>query len=719
MAYVTTTLIDADFETTSKCELLDVGAHRYSRDPSTVCYQAWFSFDGIEVEWRLGWPFPPQLQDALNRGYQIAAHNREFEACIWNNLMHPVYGWPKIPIDGGICTAAVAATNGLPRSLDGVAFVRGYPVQKDKLGNAKMKLIMKGYREPLATNVNLKAEKKKEAPVMASYKKGTILWDDPQFMNDVSSYCRDDTRAEKHVLTDPWMYPMRPEEYRLWQNDCRINWRGAYIDMPSLQGCIETYELLKKYYNDQLVYRTQGRVPTAGAASFLEESKRYGVSMSGNTKESRKFHLESDSTPHEFKQLLQLVNSLKTTSCSKLYAMRDAVCEDGRVRGLMVFCGAARTGRWSSRLLQLQNMTGNADLNDEVYEIILSFCRARDYLGLIKLFGWDAMNAISWCLRPLICAAPGKEIVDADFSAIEARVIAWLAGEQWRLDFFNYTPETWPEGQELYRQQVAAGQIAPGTWPIKDGKRWKPDIYIQSYSMAFKMGYQQVTNKMRKIGKIQELALGFQGGNGAMKNFGADKLGMSDEEISSTVKGWREANPNIKKFWFKMEKAVKDAIKNPGVEFDVNGKIQAFTAGPYLHLRLPSGRLLHYYSPSVRWEYNENWGEYQEQIFYWGRKSDEGGNEEARWTELSTYSGKLAENVTQAVARDLMAGGLLRAEDAGMSTIFHVHDEMVNEEDEGKTDLKAFTDLMSIVPDWARGLPIAAAGWIGKRFKKD
>lgn len=718
MAYNITNIIDADFETTSKVDLTEVGAHRYSRDLSTVCYQAWFKFDDIEVEWRLGWPMPVAVFDAIKRGYHIAAHNREFEACIWNNLMVPKHGWPAIPIDSGICTAAVAASNGLPRDLATVAMVRGYSVQKDMAGNRIMKQIMKGYNEPMARGVTILSGGKGSDPVH-KFKKGDNIWQMPEMMDRISSYCRDDIRGESMILKDPYVYPLNPFEYRLWQNDCRINWRGAYVDQVSLQGVIETYELMVQYFTNQMVYKTSGRVQAAGADTVLEEAKRYGITMDGNTKESRADLLARDDLEPEFRQFLNLVNSLKKTSCSKLYRMRSGVCADGRIRGLMVFCGAARTGRWASRLLQLQNMTGNADLNDAVYEVILQFCRARDYKGLIRIFGWGAMDALSWCIRPLICAAPGKEMVDADFSAIEARVIAWLAGEQWRLEFFRYTPATWPEGRELYQKQLAAGEITANQWPILDGAPWKPDVYIKSYSETFKVPYQQVTKKQRKVGKIEELALGFGGGIGSMKAFGADKLGMSDSEITGIVQGWRKANPFIKDFWYKMEAAAINAIKCPGMEFDVNGKVQLFTHGPYLHIRLPSGRLLHYYGPSVRYEYEPRWDKYVDKIYYWGRKSDEGSDEGAKWTEISTYSGKLAENVTQAIARDLIAESLLRAEKAGYETIFHVHDEMVNEQDEGTTNLKEFTDLMSVLPAWAGDMPVAASGWIGKRFKKD
>lgn len=335
------------------------------------------------------------------------------------------------------------------------------------------------------------------------------------------------------------------------------------------------------------------------------------------------------------------------------------------------------------------------------------------------MYGWKAMNAISWCIRPLICAAPGNDLVDADFSAIEARVIAWLAGEQWRLDFFRYTPDTWPESRELYYQQLNAGLIKAGDWPLIDGKEFKPDIYIKSYSEAFGVPYMEVVTKMRKIGKVMELAFGFQGGEGAMINFGADKLGMTKPEMNQTKDRWRAANPNIKALWYKMEETAKLAITNPGNWYDVNGLVFFYMMGPYLCVELPSGRKLQYYQPTVEMRYDDRFERWSDKILYWGRKSDEGSNESAKWTQLDTYGGKLTENVVQAIARDLMANSLLNAEANGYNTIFHVHDEMVNEQPEGTTDLKAFLEIMAATPQWASTMPVSAAGWIGKYFKKD
>lgn len=718
MAYQIQKLIEFDCETTSEKDLSVVGAHRYSRDPSTVCYFISFTIGEWKYQWKLGQPIPIYVIQCLNEGYHTSAHNREFDVCIWNNHMVPRYGVPPMPIDGGICTAAVAAYNGMPRQLSAIAKVREYPTKKDSIGSQLMKKMLAGYDVPVKTGFTVKND---DGTPYYKFKKGDNLWRTPWVMDRVGHYADIDVVTNRQILDDPWLEPLSPLEYRYWQVDCRINHRGAYLNTDFLDKCIQMHGLLMQRYQNMLTVHTQGRVPSAGSdKEVMLEAQRYGHTMDGNNKASREDVLTSKESHDQLKYLINIINNLKKTSCSKFYSMRDAICEDGRIRGLMVYFGAMRTGRWAARLVQLQNMTGNADLNEEMYEILFDLINRLDVSGMMLLFGWGAMDALSWCVRPCIQAAPGKELVDADYSAIEARVLAWGAGEQWRIDFFNLKPWTWIETKQLYAEQLASGQIKEGQWPFKDGKRLKPDIYIMSYSSAFGVPYQQVTKKMRKIGKVQELALGYFGGVGAMLNFGADKLGMSEAEMNDTKNNWRKANPAIKQFWFDMDRAAINAVMFPGKSFEVRDKATFYVNGPYLHMRLPSGRTLKYYSPSIKYEQNQWTGEMDPKLYYWGRKSDEGGKDESKkWCELSTYGGKLVENWTQAVSRDITAYAVYNLDKEGYSSIFHVHDEIVNEEDEGYLPVSTMIEIMCDLPSWAVGLPVNAAGWSNKYFMKD
>lgn len=718
MAYQTTGIIQFDCETTCDLDLTVVGAHKYTRHPSCFCYLITFQIDDWKFTWKPGIPLPFPVIDAINKGQHSSAHNREFDVCVWNNHMVPTYGVPPMKIDAGICTAAVAAFNGMPRALAAVAKVRGYAVQKDYIGGQLMKLMLKGLDTPLKKGMTINNA---DGTPYYKFHKGDIPGRIDWVRQRVEKYAEIDTEVNGQILKDPWMAPLPNEEYRHWQVDCRINWRGAYINKDFLNKCIQMHQLLTQRFNNMLVVHSQGRIPTAGSdKEVVAEAQRYGYTMTGNNKESRADVLSSKEADPQLKYLINVVNNLRTTSCSKFYSMRDAICDDGRIRGLMVYFGAMRTGRWASRLLQLQNMTGNADLNDDIFDILFDIINRLDVEGLVLLFGWQAMDALSWCIRPCIQAAPGKEIVDADYSAIEARVLAWGAGEQWRIDFFNLRPDTWAETKDLYREQLASGQIKEGKWPYKDGKRFKPDIYIMSYSKAFGVEYQKVTKKQRKIGKVMELALGYFGGVGAMLNFGADKLGMSEREMNDTKNGWRKENAAIKQFWFDMDRAAINAVMYPGREFTVRNMAAFYVNGPYLHMRLPSGRTLKYYEPHLKYEANPWTGDIEPKLYYWGRKSDEGGKDESKkWAELSTYGGKLVENWTQAVSRDITANAIYNLDKEGFATIFHVHDEIVNEEDEGKLPVALMIEIMCRLPMWAAGLPVNAAGWRGLFFKKD
>lgn len=718
MAYQVENLIEFDCETTCDLDLTKVGAHRYTRDPSCVCYLINFRIGDWTFTWRLGMPLPLHLIACINRGDYTAAHNREFDVCVWNNHMVPTYGVPPMAIDKGICTAAVAAYNGMPRSLEAVAKVREYPTIKDNVGSQLMKLLMKGKGKRLTQGKTIKND---DGSVFYTFMKGDSPWDIPWVMDRVTSYCEIDTATSSQILKDPWLEPLSPTEYRYWQADCRINWRGAYVNKDFLGKCIDMHQRLMQYYQNKLTVHSQGRIPTAGSdAEVIAEAKYYGYDLAGNNKDTRAAVLADPNVNPQLKYLINVISNLKKTSCSKFYSMRDAICDDGRIRGLMVYFGAMRTGRWASRLIQLQNMTGNADLTDEIYEILFNIINTGDMEGLILLFGWNAMDALSWCIRPTLQAAPGKEIVDADYSAIEARILAWGADETWRIEFFDLKPWTWSETKQLYADQLASGQIKKGQWPFKDGKRFKPDIYIMSFSKAFGVPYQQVTKKQRKIGKILELALGYGGGVGAQLNFGADKLGMSEREMDENKINWRKANAKIKKFWWDMGDAAINAVLYPGRRFAVRDMAEFYVNGPYLHMRLPSGRTLKYYQPSVKYEMTPWADEPRPKLYYWGRKSDEGGKDESKkWCLLDTYGPKLVENWTQAVSRDITANAVHTFDKEGYDTIFHVHDEVVNEEEVGRLPVATMVEMMCWLPPWLKGINITAAGWSGPYFKKD
>lgn len=683
--------IDLDMESGNReVDLPDVGPHAYAIHPQTILFLFRYSIhpDPTVKEWILGQPLPADLIDAIARGVPLVAHNREFEATMWNEYVVPRWNVPRVPIDGGVCTAARAAAMALPRSLDAVCAVRGYPVRKDGEGSKLMMQMAKNCYEPIPRGFKL--------PPEFQFKKGDVVVNE-HTLRRLSAYCATDVVCENQILNDPWVYALNETEYRVWQLDQRINARGAYIDGDSVNGCIAVYEEAMRRGLAQLHAMTGGMVETAGQhARVLAFAKsRFNYSMDGSDKKARAKAMEDPNCPQELKALFKLIGQLNKSSCSKFYRMRQARCPDGRVRNLMMYCGAGRTGRWTSRLIQLQNLPGQT-LDPDVIAHILTLARAHDLRSIELIYG-SPIELLSQCIRGCITAAPGMELLDADFNAIEARGLAWLAGEQWRIDFFN-TPES--------------------EWPMVHGKRKRPDIYIKSYSETFGIPYEDVTDKQRKVGKVEELALGYEGGDNAMLNFGADKLGMDEAQRRDVKNKWRAANPNITAFWAILKEAAVNAIQNPGYAYHAGKYITFFMYGPYLHMRLPSGRLLSYYNPTAEYECNQ-WGKWDYVIKFWGRQGSASGDEEGKWTQISTHGGKLCNNATQGTCRDKLASAQLRADDNGYPIIFHVHDELITEDWIGKRRVSDFEQLMSLPDAWAPGFPVRAAGWVGDRFRKD
>lgn len=675
--------IDLDFETGNKTtDVGAIGAYAYAEHPDTVVLLFCYTLhpNGEPVEWRPGWPTPQPLLDAIAEGQPIAAHNRMFEVCIWNLLCVRLYGWEPIPVDYGICTAAMAAFMALPRALDAVAKVRGYQEQKDSDGSKLMRAMAKHVDKPLERGFSIKE-------LGLKFKKGEVVVN-PLTLDRLGKYCAQDNRAENAILHDPAIYPLTPFESKVWALDQRISWRGAHIDMASVNGCIAIVERAMTTSRARMLRLSNGVLDKVSPKKILQVAESFGYPMTSTAKDFKVAAINDPNCPPVFKAILKEALQLSKTSCSKYFRMRESVCSDGRVHGLLVYSGAARTHRWSGKLVQVQNLKAS-DLLPHQVDNILEFARCGNLEAIEVMYG-DAIDMMSQCIRGCIVAAPGKELMDADFNAVEARGLAWLAGEQWRLDFF--------------RQDSYMGE--------------KPDIYKKSYAETFNVPYADITDKLRKIGKVCELALGYGGGDGAMLNFGADKLGMDEDERKRVKWAWRKANPNIAEFWDKLENAAIQVLTDRNSRVVVNDKLEFFCNGPYMHIRLPSGNLLSYYGAEAVWETND-WGRQGYKIYYWGRKSDEGNDEGAMWTRLDTYGGKLSNNVTQGHCRDLMANSQLNADAAGHDIIFHVHDELICEQDKGRGRLTEFEELISEMPSWSHDFPIRSAGWIGHRFRKD
>ena len=392
--------------------------------------------------------------------------------------------------------------------------------------------------------------------------------------------------------------------------------------------------------------------------------------------------LANGTAKDEAARMLEIRQELGKTSTKKFDAIEAAVCHDGRVRGLLQFYGANRTGRWAGRLVQVQNLP-RTYLNGELLPWVRETVKQKDAKKLSLMYS-SIPDTLSQLIRTSFVASPGNKLVDADFSAIEARVISWLAGEQWRLEVFR-------THGKIY--EASASQMF-GV-PIERIKKGNPEY------------------ELRQKGKVAELALGYQGSSGALVAMGALKMGIPESDLPDIVSRWRESNKRIVDLWYSLESAAVSVIES-GSPAGVRNLILMREMDPangldYLTITLPSKRKLYYAHPSLT---TNEWN--KPSILYYGTNQTT-----KQWTQLETYGGKLVENVVQAIARDCLALAIENLEAAGFPVVFHVHDEVVIDIPQEKADLDEVVRLMTMPIPWAPDLPLNADGWVGDFFKKD
>lgn len=690
-----------DFETRSTVNLKKVGIWAYAEHPTTDILCMAFKYRSIVMGGLAA--NIVRFEGLSDRGKRIAitwldadnnyifeAYNAEFERAIWHCICHKRWGWLDIPLTQWRCIAAKAAALSLPRSLEGVAKALNLSQQKDKAGWALMMKMCKP-RKPL------KAEKvewlEKQGFFTSEIKKGdwvtkkeleyaekympTLWHEKPEDFEKLYAYCKQDVETEAAVSER--LRELSTFEQNLWYIDQKINQRGVQIDVESINKAIiirDTYEkqLLQEFKN---ITGLESPRQVAETVKYLE---RRGIKLKDLTKLSVKNALKKESNIPKFitcpktKRALELRQTLSLSSVAKLDAMLKGVSENGRAKSILLYYGG-HTGRWSGKRIQPQNMP-RSTIADVEYFIELMNRGAADALSL--LWGADLYKSLSACIRSFIVAKPGYDFVCADFSSIEAIVNAWLAGEQHVLDAFK-------AGLDLYK--VAAADI-------------------------FNKHYDSINKKERSAGKIADLALGYQGALKAYSKMAVNyDVHMPGEQIQVIVHAWRESHPMIKSFWYAMENAAMRATKSEYTQ--TWGKIIWGKKDNWLFCRLPSGRCLGYYEPKVKVKMMP-WGKNKEVLTYMGVNSIT-----RKWGEQVTYGGKLVENIVQAVARDILAEAIVRAEAHQYPVVLHVHDEIVAEVPEGFGSLKAFEELVAVNPIWAEDCPITAAGWRGKRYRKE
>lgn len=661
-----------DFETRSAAPIKKVGAAAYAQHDTTEIICLALKWEGREpVIW-----YSPGFRGALHdfvlrevvdteeamamvaEADIIEAHNAAFEYFIWKYVGVPRYGF--IPLDAKKlrCSAAKAAMYGLPRDLAGACAAAGVPQQKDTEGSRLMLSLCKPRRP-------LKAEMLRDPDWETRlYWRGTS-----EELARLGRYCMQDVRAEESLSS---VLPELPEqEQTLWLLDLTINDRGIRVDVPaakSILRCVETHsaDMTREFR------RLTGLDSPKQRDATLRHLLALGVEMDGLTKGDVEKALET--TENEAaKRILEIRQSLSKSSTAKYQAFIDARCSDDRIRGCFMYHGAG-TGRWAGRIIQPQNFPRGSF--SDVEPCIKLF--HEDNVEGIKLLYGDPMVAASTCIRSMIVPAPGHDFVCADYSSIEGRVLAWIAGEESALDVYR-------RGRDPYK--VAAAAI-------------------------YHVDYDAVTKPQRQIGKVAELALGYQGATGAF-NMMALGYGVTvpEAEVQRIVENWRASRPMTTQLWRSLEDACRNAVINPGRVTQYRD-IKMVVRSHMLAIRLPSGRCLWYANPRIEMK-DMKWGGQKEVIAFDGVNSTT-----RKWGTQYLYGGLLAENVTQATARDLLVNGMFAVESAGYPVVMHVHDEMVSEVPENFGSVEEYENLMCTLPAWAAGLPLKAEGWRGKRYKK-
>jgi DNA polymerase len=634
--------ISIDFETYSECDIKTAGGYNYAAHPTTeVLCMAWAIDDEEPQLWTPDQPFPTRLYDEIFGGAELWAWNAAFERAVWTHCVAPRADAIGIEPDQWNDTAALAAALALPRALGQCAQVLGLAEQKDTRGRYLIQRLCQPYRGERRSDQHL--------------------------LDELYAYCKQDVLTERAIKRYVQQYkPMNVTEREVWLLDQEINWRGVGIDVPNVENALDLIVATAERLNASVAEITDGALTGVGSrAQVMAWCRDQGYKLDGYDKSAILAALADPALPDNVRQVLEVRRTLGKASTSKYQAMQNLAGSDDRARGVFWYHGA-QTGRWAGRGFQPQNLPrpafDDADTCVKLFE-------HRDPELLEVLYG-DPMVALSSCLRSMIVPEAGNRLLVVDFNAIEARVLAWLAGEQEPLDVF------------------ATGQC----------------IYCHAATSIYGRTITKADKDERQIGKVAVLALGYQGGVGAFQTMAKAYRVEIEDELADDIKvRWRKANKKIVRFWYDLETAATSAVRHTGTSFSA-GPITFKCHGEFLFAKLPSGRRLAYYQPRLG-----NNG-----LEFYGTDSRLGG----RWSKLSTYGGKLAENVTQAVARDLLADALLRVEAAGYPVVLHVHDEIVAEVPKDFGSLTEFERLICEVPEWATGLPIAVEGFECERYKK-
>ena len=653
--------LSIDIETFSSVDITKSGLYKYVQSADFQIILFAYSFDGWPVkivDLAQGEELPALVIDALKSPRVLKhAYNAAFEWYCLNKFY-------QSPLDQWRCTALHGLYCGYPGKLDSIGPAIGLPEDKRKLGIGRA--LIRTFCVPCKPTAK------------NGQRTRTLPHHEPEKWQLFKEYCRQDVVTEMEVNCRLSGFPVPDREQYLWTLDQQINLTGVAVDMDLISSALRIDEISSNELINEAIQLSGLQNPKSVkqlSAWLMEETGEEITDLTKGTVKELIKTVDSDTA----KRMLEIRQELSKTSIKKYKAMHEAVCVDGRIRGLLQFYGANRTGRWAGRLVQVQNLTKNH------FEPIawVRNCAKALRMSEIKLMIGSLLDALSQLIRTAFIPSPGRVFHVADFSAIEARVIAWLAGEQWRLEVF-----------------------------ATHGK-----IYEASASQMFGVPIEKIAKgnpeyELRQKGKVAELALGYQGASGALIAMGALDMGLTEEELPEIVQRWRASNKRIVDLWYSIENAAIEVMRT-GQAVGIKGLVIAregdYNQGQdFLTITLPAGRKLFYVKPFLQ---KNDRG--REALYYWGMNQ-----ETKKWETVPTYGGKLTENIVQAIARDCLAESIMRLAAAGYQTVMHIHDEAVIDAP-SEADIDSTCELMSKPIPWAPGLLLRADGFTTEFYKKE
>lgn len=669
-----------DFETRSVADVTVTGPYRYSVDPTTtvlcLCYQVkdetgklitkatitktqfneWFDDSVLSCVHPDIASIEYLIKMAKNPDVRFCAHNSMFEYCIWNNILAKSYGFPELTdFKRWECTASKAATHALPRSLAKCAKALHLSEEKDETGKRVMMSLSK--------------------PKKPSKKDPTIWNNDPEKFKTLYEYCEQDVIVESAI--DEALPQLNPTERQIWELDQEINNRGIRIDTKTLETAIQFTNSFKSKLNDELNDLTSGAVTKATEVKKLTEYLRNFVDEKElptlNAAHVNEY-LKTCANP-KVRRILEIRQQAGKSSTKKLERMKECICPDEKVRDILVYHGAS-TGRWAGAGIQVQNFPrGNKQYNiDKVIETL-----QLNNLDAFMLIYPNVVDAISAALRGFLIADEGCDFIAADFSAIEARVVFWLAGAE--------------RGLKAFREGA--------------------DIYCDFASEIYKRNITKKDKDERQLGKTGVLGCGFQMGADRFKAQVKTLTGMdiTKDMAQLIVQAYRTTYPEVAGFWYLQERSAVQAVRESG-KIITAGPVKWKVQGKFLYCKLPSGRCLAYAEPQIK-PIETSWGEVKDQLTFMAVNSLT-----KNWERQHTYGGAITENIVQATARDLMAYGMLNLEKKGYRIKMTVHDEVIACVPKGFGNVEEFEKILATTPNWANGCPVKAEGWRGVRYRK-